>query len=187
VFQIEKTGASAASALYTICHADSAKCPGHLLREPSSMKPSKLPILFVLFAPVLAVLAGCSGSGGTVKGSVKLDGNPIGPRAKVEFEPVDPKAKLGGAVAWTKDDGSFEYAPPKGAFALKPGKYKVFISRMVDKDGNVPTEEEPGMLEMAGKLKNQVAAKYSNREKAEITVDIADGTNNLPPFEVKSK
>jgi hypothetical protein len=140
-----------------------------------------------LIAFIAAVAAGCSGGGSTVKGKVTLDGNPIGARAKVEFEPVDPKAGLNGCVVFTKDDGTFEYSPPKAAFSLKPGKYKVFISRMVDKDGNVPTDDDPGQLEMAGKLKNQVSMKYYNRQQPQFTVDITGGTNDLPPFELKSK
>jgi len=149
---------------------------------------------FSRFVPLLLagslslVLAGCSDSGSSVKGQVKIDGAPIGAKAKVEFEPADPKSKLPAAVVWTKDDGTFEHAPPKGAFALKPGKYNVFISRIVDKDGNVPSEDDPRYMEGSGaSLKNQVAARFSDRSKPEITVDIKDGTNELPPFEVRSK
>lgn len=149
----------------------------------------KIPLrLFLLFpVAVVFVASGCSGSGASVKGSVKLDGSPIGAKTKVEFEPVDPKAKLGGAVAWTKDDGTFEHSPANRAFALKPGKYKVLVSRMVDKDGKVPAEDDPGQLEAAGRLRNQVAARFSAAEKPEITIELKDGDNALPPFEVKSK
>lgn len=143
---------------------------------------------WMLVGSIFLILAGCSDSGSRVKGQVKLDGAPIGAKAKVEFEPADPKSKLPGAVAWTKDDGTFEHAPPKGVFALKPGKYNVFISRMVGEDGNVPAEDDPRMMEGSGaSLKNQVAARFSDRSKPQITVDIQDGVNELQPFEVRSK
>jgi len=88
-------------------------------------------------------LCGCSkgGGGGKITGSVTADGQPV-PGAKVVFEGVN-KA-LGMAVARTGEDGKFAFLPrPKSSEPpLKPGKYNVFISWLVDKSGKVPNDED---------------------------------------------
>lgn len=139
---------------------------------------------FLAISPILA-LSGCSGPKTVVRGSVTFDGKPVG-GAGVVFAPVDPKASLNGATVRTKDDGTFEFAPSQTEFALKPGKYAVFITRMLTSDGKVPSEE--ALVNMGTKkLHNQFPARYSDRNSPVFTVDIKDGTNELPPFEVKSK
>jgi hypothetical protein len=133
-------------------------------------------------------VAGCGGGGGTkITGSVTLDGQPL-PDARLEFHP---KNNLNLAVADVRTDqqGQFEIAPrPKGGkTGLAPGQYVVLVRKLVDKDGNVPNQEDYGQLEAAGQLVNKLPAKYSDSAFPQITVDVSADTKTLPPIELKSK
>jgi hypothetical protein len=76
----------------------------------------------------------------------------------------------------------------RGKQNWKPGKYKVRISKIVDRKGNLP--DDPAQLEAAAdagvKTKNVVPARYSG-DDSPLDVEIKAGENNLPPFELKSR
>ena len=134
-------------------------------------------------------LAGCQGEGPEIKGTVKLDGKALD-GVRVSFVPLDPK--LGGAVAETDASGAFKILPQADGVTLKPGKYGVTFSRMVDAQGNVPPARDRLILEKAGKLREWIPAKYSGQTvmradtpPAEI-VEIKDGPADLP-FDLKSQ
>lgn len=135
----------------------------------------------------LVVLMGCSGGGNSVKGIVKLDGQPLG-KARLSFEPADPKDKLNAAVVTTSDSGEFQIEPhPSTGETLKAGKYVVNVSRKLDKDGNAPPVDQISMLEAAGLLKETVPAKYSAADgKSELKTEIKPGKNELK-FDLEGK
>jgi len=134
------------------------------------------------------VIAGCgSGSAGKITGSVTLDGKPL-TKATLSFAPADKNTK-GNNVAETDEEGNFEVKPfPKTGVTLTPGKYNVFITKLVDQDGNVPPPPDdpaaPGRLKG---LKNFVPRKYGPEASPLLKAEIKPGDNQLPVFELKSK
>jgi len=147
--------------------------------------------LSVLFL-VLVTILGCSKGGDSnvpkITGSVSLDGQPLAD-ARLSFVPevADGKREPGGTT--TDASGKFEIKPdPRSGQTLKPGRYKVFISKVVKKDGTVAAPEEMGQLEAQGGVKNLVPPKYNNPDfPPQLKAEIKPGDNALPPFELKSK
>jgi hypothetical protein len=117
--------------------------------------------------------AGCGG-GPEIKGTVKLDGKPL-EGVRVSFQPLDPG--LGGAVAETDAAGAFKIMPQADGVTLKPGKYGVTFSRMVDAQGNLPPARDRLMLEMSRKLTESIPAKYAPQK--------AQGGAAAPPLETR--
>jgi len=141
-----------------------------------------LPVLVALLG---FVLAGCSG-GKKITGTVTLNGQPLAD-ARVEFHPKD---NLNLSVADVKTDaqGNYEIPPrPKGGEGLRPGQYVVLVRKLVDKSGAVPSPEDYGQLEAAGKLKNAVPPQYSDTAFPKITMDVSADTKTLPPIELKGR
>jgi hypothetical protein len=131
------------------------------------------------------VACGCSGKS-KITGTVTLDGKPL-PGAQVTFVPRDKKVTGGGGTQ-TGPDGKFELLPRPGSKEpLKPGRYVVLITQMVDKKGSVPSEEDYGTLSAAGELTNKLPDKYNNQEFPQFEVEIKPGDNELKPFDVNSK
>lgn len=128
------------------------------------------------------VLNGCGkGSAGpSVKGQVLLDDQPLA-GARVVFEGV------GGNKAVTDDKGKF-LLDGKVFKSVKPGKYIVRITKHVNKKtGDAPSAEEHDQLLFAGELKNILPAHYGRKEENPLIVEIKEGVNELPPFQLKSK
>jgi len=142
--------------------------------------------LGLLFVASL-VVAGCSGSAGKITGSVTLDGQPL-TQAMLSFAPAD-KTTKGNNVAETDEEGNFEVKPnPKTRVTLPPGKYNVFITKLVDKEGNVPPPpEDPALPGIHKGLKNMVPRKYAPGSSPVLEVVIKPGDNQLPAFELTSK
>jgi hypothetical protein len=140
------------------------------------------------FAFVCLALTGCSGGGGAaVTGSVTLDGQPVSD-AEVSFEAFDRTQTLGADVVRTDSSGKFEVKPHPKKKGLTPGKYAVYVSKWVNKQGTSPKPEDMEMEKAAGVLRNVLPFKYSNREAGpEVTVEIKAGKNELPPFALSSK
>jgi hypothetical protein len=131
------------------------------------------------------VMAGCSAGAGKITGSVQLDGQPLAD-ARVEFHPKE-DINLSAADVRTNQEGRFEVLPrPRSSESLPPGAYVVLIRKLVDKQGNVPDDENYGQLEAAGQLLNKVPPRYSDRDFPQVTVEIKSDTKELPPFELKS-
>jgi hypothetical protein len=132
------------------------------------------------------VLTGCGDGGGpTVRGTVNLDGRPLAD-AQVHF--LSEGSKTEEAVCKTAADGSFQVQPrSRGGMTVPPGKYLVLITKLVDKKGAVPSDEDFGQLEAAGQLRNAIPRRYNDRDFPQLTAEIKPGTNALPPFELKSK
>jgi tetratricopeptide (TPR) repeat protein len=112
------------------------------------------------------------------QGQAFFNGKPM-PNATVVLEPVwtkEPKFPKPRAVI--KDDGTFilaTYGKDDGAPA---GEYKVSVQWFVKTD-NRP-EIEGGTLPQ-----NVLPAKYANPESSGLNVEIKEGTNIIPPLQLK--
>ncbi len=84
-------------------------------------------------------LFGCGGDGlrrVTVQGKVTAKGVPVG-NATVSFVPVD-ATKGEGGIGTTDADGNFTLTGSRrGDAGVVPGKYRVVVSRFMNRDGTV--------------------------------------------------
>jgi hypothetical protein len=139
----------------------------------------RIPPGLVSISCLFCALAGCSGTAGpSVKGQVLFDGKPVSD-ARVVFEGV------GGSAAATDEEGKF-HLDGTTFKTVKPGKYIVRISKLVDKKtGKVPDREDYDQLLAADGLKNLLPAKYNQKEENPLIAEIKEGANDLPPFQLK--
>ncbi|MFO0863632.1 MAG: hypothetical protein U0744_03050 [Gemmataceae bacterium] len=127
---------------------------------------------FALLTSSLLLVVGCSSGDGIVpvSGSIEMDGAPL-EAATVTFIPMD-GVKGGGGVGGTDAAGKFVLMNPQGKSGAFPGKYKVVVSKtsLTKKlvEGVTPTVVD-------GDMKEQIPAKYSNREKTELVETIEAG------------
>lgn len=134
---------------------------------------------------VFFAVSGCGSSddrGAKVSGSVKIGGQSQ-EGARVVFVPVGNSSGSQPGGAATKADGSFETH-------LKPGKYKVVVSRMVDKTGNVPGDsDDPTMdytqLLESGFLRETIPPKYVSVDSTPLLADIPPEGKTLEPFSIE--
>src|SRR5262245_36526647 len=151
--------------------------------------PMKLLILravAVAFAIFSIAFVGCSGGDSAkVTGIVMMEGQPLAD-AEVIFEPFDPsKRGQGGDTTRTDAQGKFTFAADRRKFGLKPGKYKVYISKWVDKKtGEVPSPEDYEMKKMGKLLTNKVDEKFSNPEIDPALTAEVKGSGDDFKFEV---
>src|SRR5262245_26805362 len=146
------------------------------------------PLLFSLGLAALVCLPACSGGPLTkVTGVVMLDGKPLHD-AVVVFVPADPKLRTTDS-ARTDPEGKFVIESNPRRAGLKPGNYKVYITKWVDKKtGKAPPEQDMDQLRLGGKLKNALPDRYSKRTgTAVLTAEVNAGDTELPPFELTSK
>ncbi len=125
-------------------------------------------------------VSGCSGdSGGArVTGTVFLDGKVL-PSAGVQFWPKE-ELELGVYSGKTNAEGRFELSS-RAAKSVKPGAYKVLITREVKKDGQVPGPgDDWNILKQPGALHNTLPPRYSDRFEPALTVEVHPGTNDFP-------
>ena len=129
---------------------------------------------------------GCSAAPiATVQGTVHLDGKPL-PDAALQFWPKD-DLRLGVYHARTDRDGRFRLKSREGE-AVKPGRYIVLVYREVKQDGTPPDpERDRELIATPGKLRNTLPAEYSDRARPRFVVEVTEGRNELPPFEMKSQ
>jgi hypothetical protein len=118
---------------------------------------------------------GCGSQGPEIKGTVKLDGAPL-EGVRVSFQPLDPKAETTGAIAETDASGVFKIMPQADGVTLKPGKYGVTFSRMVDAQGKLPPARDRLMLEMSRQLTETIPSKYATQSAPR---------GNAPPVEIR--
>ena len=137
----------------------------------------------IIAGAIALAFTGCGGSdeegvkvtGSVVKGSAAQEG------VLVNFATSD--TNQGSAKAARTDAGG------KFEVRVKPGKYVVVLTKMVDRKGNVPKESEDPtqdqtQLEASGYLRNALPAKYAEASSSPLGVEIPTGGKELPPFDV---
>ena len=139
---------------------------------------------------IVLVGGGCGG-GPEIKGVVTLDDKPLD-NVTLRFDPYNEadRTNLSVGAAVTDSQGAFRIEPQAGGETLKPGKYGVTFSRMLDTQGKVAERKDQVMLQMSGQGKQSVPAKYvynpaPNAQAVEM-VEIKEGTNDLK-FNLKSQ
>jgi hypothetical protein len=151
------------------------------------MKPLALRAAALAVAILSISYLGCSGGGegAKVTGMVTMDGQPLSD-AEVVFEPIDPNKKgQGGDITRTDAQGKFTFTSDRKKFGLRPGKYKVYVSKWVDKKtGEVPSPEDYEMKKMGKMLTNKVDEKYSNHEIDPALTAEVKGSGDDFKFEV---
>jgi hypothetical protein len=139
---------------------------------------------WLAMAAALAV-AGCGGDGKIarypVHGTVTIDGKPTA-GVMLIFCPTDgsPEVQKLRPSGFTEADGTFQLisiTPNDGAPAAH---YKVLIQWPSG-------SSTPNAAGRVGGGEDRLRGRYMNLEKSPFTVEIKPGTNNLPPFEVKTK
>jgi hypothetical protein len=137
---------------------------------------------------ILLIISGC-GRGRiptyAVSGTVNVDARPADgaiiifcpATAGTELESVRPAGKTDAA-------GKFQlttFEPGDGAPA---GEFKVLVKWPAATPAGDDRERRPGS---ANKGPDRLKGKYYSQESTPLTATIQKGTNNLPPFELKSK
>jgi hypothetical protein len=101
------------------------------------------PLRCLAAAALILGLSGCGGDGlrrVAIQGKLTAKGVPIGD-ATVLFMPVD-ATKGEGGIGTTDRDGNFLLTGSRrGDRGIVPGKYKVRVSRFIDRDGSVLPRE----------------------------------------------
>jgi hypothetical protein len=141
--------------------------------------------LIIAWGLVLSAV-GCSSEGPEVKGTVTLDGKPLA-RARVNFMPLTNVNTATTAAAFCDENGNFTVIPQAEGRTLDPANYGVTVSRKADAQGNVPSEEDYGMMEASGTLIESVPAKYTvppPDNNYPLQVEIKEG-GPVPPIELK--
>ncbi|OWK46776.1 carboxypeptidase-like regulatory domain-containing protein [Fimbriiglobus ruber] len=142
-----------------------------------------MPIRFIRSALVALLLAmsaaGCSSRSGKVpvSGTVTVDGAPAS-LAVITFWPDENASSNQAGDRITADpSGKFTLGSDEADTGLFPGKYKVTVSRMVDKNGK-PTGGAPPKKSEAqyeAKASESVDEKFLSKETTPFSVTVAKG------------
>lgn len=104
-----------------------------------------------------------------VSGTVKLDGQPIGPGVVI-FAPEDGKTNPArGAI---QPDGTYELKTSRDV-GLAPGKYKVSLQIV-----EIPADIVPGQRDMRP-TKSRIPEKYTDTNSSGFEFDVAPGQNTI--------
>src|SRR5438874_8054235 len=129
----------------------------------------------------LLALVGCGGDGlrrVPVQGKVTAKGVPVG-NATVSFLPAD-GTKGEGGIGTTDPSGTFTLiGSRRGDAGVVPGKYKVRVSRYVDRDGTVlPSDAK--QVDYPHAVESVLAPYSSPNSPLDVTVPEKGGTVDVP-------
>lgn len=128
--------------------------------------------LALIVVAALLVASGCGKSDwGYLRGTVKLNGQPVGP-GTLQLQPID--ATHAGAMASFGDDGNYSVFSSGRKDGAHTGEYKVIVSG----------GEEFGLEDPGPKPKSNIPARYSNSDTTDLKVTIEPGKQNFD-FELK--
>lgn len=140
--------------------------------------------VWVVLANAL-MIPGCGGDGKIarepVHGSVNIDGKPA-QGAMVIFCPIggSPELQKMRPSGFTDASGKFELISVNPKDGAPVGQYKVLVQWPAGSGA-------AGSGSTMGTGEDRLHGRYMNLEKSPFTVEIKAGTNDLPPFDVKSK
>jgi hypothetical protein len=123
------------------------------------------------------VEAGYVGTGGTIQ----LDGQPAS-NTLVTYIPQGTTGGTGGS-GMTDSTGRYEIVSPQGKRGLPPGKYKVTVSRRLNPDGSPPPADE---WPIESQARETLPAKYSDKDKTELSINLAEGDKRSFDFSLQS-
>jgi hypothetical protein len=132
----------------------------------------------ILVAAASIATLGCSGSkyDSQVSGTVKLDGQPIGPGV-ITFAP--PGSAKNPAIGAIEPDGSY-FLKTSRDIGLNPGEYTVSLQIV-----EIPTDLAPGQRDMRP-TKSRIPAKYTSNDTSGLKLAVAPGRNTID-IEMTSK
>jgi len=138
---------------------------------------------FCLALVGLTAIAGCGEKGipcNPVHGSVLVDGKPAD-GAMVIFCPVGGSEQVQKTrpFGFTGSDGKFELLTVKKDDGAPAGDYKVLVQWPAKSASNDPNSRSMGGDRLHG--------RYMNLEKSQLTATVKQGSNDIPPFELKSQ
>jgi hypothetical protein len=97
------------------------------------------------------------------------------------------EGKSGGAYS-AQTDSSGKYfisGLGKDSYGIPPGMYKVTITKLEAKGGNLPPDFDAGQMEASGMAKNQLPKDYERPETTKLSVTLEPGKNENKDFELK--
>jgi hypothetical protein len=119
----------------------------------------------------------------SVSGTVTLDGEPLG-NAKVDFV-SDGDPKLAPLGEFTDENGKYTLQGHTSA-GVPVGKYKVFISKLVGKQGSDAQGEEAEPADGDGRQRNVLPALYNDPERTPFRANVISG-QNIHDFQLERK
>jgi hypothetical protein len=126
-------------------------------------------------AVAIAGFVGCGGDGlrrVAVQGKLTAQGTPVGD-ATVSFMPLEGTQGEGG-IGTTNADGNFTLTGSRqGDSGVVPGKYRVVVSRFVNRDGTVIPSSEFKEADFPHAV-DSVPAPYSSADSP-LTVTVPEG------------
>lgn len=136
-----------------------------------------------LICSLIATGCGRSGASGTVPvaGTIMIDGQPAG-YASVRFHPVENTLGNGGS-AIADANGRYSIITPKQTKGLPPGKYKITISRRLNKDGSpadpkIPPADSPAT--------ESLPKKFSDRDLTTLRITLNEEDKTSVDFSLKT-
>jgi hypothetical protein len=126
----------------------------------------------VVHVVAVLILAGCGGSDwGYLEGTVKLNGQPVGP-GTISLEPITGEGA--GAIARFGADGKYKVTSARRKEGAPTGEYRVLIH-----GGESFGEEQVG-----ARPATQIPARYSKPQTSDLTVTIESGNKSVD-FDLK--
>ncbi len=140
--------------------------------------------IIVLGLVGILATAGCGDKGlgiCLVNGSVNVDGRAAA-GVMVIFCPVggSPEVQKLRPFGITEIDGKFQLTSDQKGDGAPAGQYKVLMQWPAQSAG--PSRD--GGVQMGP---DRLQGRYMNLEKCQFTVEVKTGTNDVPPFELKSR
>jgi hypothetical protein len=139
----------------------------------------------------LAAVVGCSGGSGnlaTVSGQVTHNGAPLDGAKVSLYSTVEVEGKKGSSYsALTDSSGKYLIAGVGKELGIPPGMYKVTITKLDQKAGNLPPDFDAGQMEASGMAKNLLPKDYESPTQTKLTVTLEVGKNENKNFELKGQ
>jgi hypothetical protein len=131
------------------------------------------------------ITTGCGRSGDSetvpVAGTIIVDGRPAG-YASIQFLPVEHTLGNGGG-AITDANGRYSIVTPKKTNGLAPGKYKITISRRLNKDGSPADPKIPPADSAAAE---SLPKKFSDRDQTTLFITLMPDDKSSVDFKLKT-
>lgn len=116
-----------------------------------------------------------------VSGVITLNDSPAG-NCLITFIP-DGATKGNGGSGMSDSSGKYEINTPQGKKGLVAGRYKVTISRRLNKDGSLP---DPNVPPIESSAVETLPPKYVDTNKTELSATVIAGDKKPVDFTLKT-